>query len=78
MNPPAGLLQARHATGADSVGRVAVPVFSLRIEIRIAGHRLIFAVDEELIGVELRRQLSSLHDVVAIGLPLQMQLHRRR
>ena len=70
----AGVGPAGGALGAEGVGREPVEVTHGRVEVRVAGHPLAAAVDEELVDGEAIRDVG-LDDVLAEGFPAEVQPH---
>ena len=73
MKPPAGSAQRAARCGTERVGRRAVVRAGVGVEIRIAGHVLTLAVDEQLVDHQPGGRLG-LEDAVPVRLPLQIQL----
>jgi len=73
INPASGIGPARHAGGADAVGRIPVEDEDFGIEVGISGKRLALAVDEELIGRKVVRNLG-LENAILVWSPGEIQL----
>ena len=55
--PPAGSAQRAARSVRNGVGREAVEVLRLRIEVRITRQNLPLAIDENFLGLQVRRNL---------------------